>query len=73
MPRRPDLPSTKRNVQVYDEDWQFLSERYGVGGVQPVGVGPLIREIIHRKVREIRAREQQGVDALQTLQGEFAK
>lgn len=62
MPKRSDLPSSKKSLPIYDEDWEFLFDRYGPGGLQAIGVGPVIREIVHRKVKEIRAKEQDRLD-----------
>lgn len=62
MPRRTELPTLIRNVLIYTEDWDFLAARFGAGSLRPTGVGPIIREIVHRKVQELRAREREAID-----------
>ena len=57
MVKKSELPSRPRHINVNDEDWEFLAARFGPTSMQPVGVSAVIREIVHRKVRELRARE----------------
>lgn len=61
--RRIELPCTKKTLQLYEEDWLWLMERYGQSGINPVGVTPVIREIIHRKIQELRALEQSKLES----------
>ena len=70
MPRRTELPTVTRNILIYEEDWDFLSQRFGAGSLRPVGAGPIIREIVHRKVQEIREKEREAIN--QTLSEENA-
>lgn len=62
MSRRTELTCIKKTLLLYEEDWQFLSEHYGAEGLHSIGVTPIIREIIHRKVGELRDKMQQKLD-----------
>lgn len=53
MPRTPPLPVTKRHVAIYDEDWDFLDTHYGRYSASQLGISAAIREIVHRRVREL--------------------
>lgn len=62
MRQRPQFPQTKRKIPIYDEDWEYLLRRFGrlefgIGG------GPVIRELVHRRVREMQNTESDIRDA----------
>jgi len=58
MTRKSPLPQARRHILVYDEDWEFLASLYGPGGLQPsMGISPAIRAIIHKWVRNFKARQ----------------
>lgn len=63
MPRKIELPATKRHLHINDEDWDFLYARFGPEGANPTGVAVVIRAIIHKRVQELRAREAALADA----------
>ena len=41
------LPQHRRHIFIYDEDWEWLSERYGADGL----VSAAIRAIIHKYIQ----------------------
>ena len=59
MSRKSIEPVSPRHIYVYDEDWSYLTERFGVRGFGQtrIGVGPAVRAIIHSWVKATRARE----------------
>lgn len=73
MTRRSLLPQSRRHIFVYDEDWSWLSDNFGILALNPrnrVGVSFAIREIIHRRVRELRAQQEQQLDQEQVHEKE---
>lgn len=59
--RKGKLPQTRRHILVYDEDWAFLHQWFGKNS--PISsVSEAVRAIIHDKVREFKARQEQAVD-----------
>lgn len=60
MPRKARLPQSPRHILVYDEDWEWLGALVGPNGLhRHMTVSQVIREIIHKKVAQMR---QQMVD-----------
>lgn len=58
MPKRSALPQSRHHLMLFDEDWEYLSSRYGASGVTShVGVGEVIRALVHKAVRQLRAAE----------------
>lgn len=55
--KRFDLPSTPRHILIYDEDWSFLQEKFGPNSASRYGTGPAIRDYIHKRVLELKAKE----------------
>ena len=54
--KKSDLPTSKRHVHLYDEDWDFLLAEFGPGGQQRhIGVSAAIRAIVHQKVLGMKA------------------
>ena len=50
MSRKTDLPTSRRHVLIYDEDWSFLENHYGNYSTNRIGAGIAARQIIHRAV-----------------------
>lgn len=57
MPKKLNLPSSKRHVLLFDEDWEYLEARFGPSGIRPVGISRVIRAIIHQKVQALKVAE----------------
>lgn len=57
MAKKHSLPQSRRHIFINDEDWEFLESRFGKSSPTPKGVGWIIRELIHAKVKQIRERE----------------
>jgi hypothetical protein len=62
MSRKTEIPSSRRHIFVYDEDWEFLEKAYGNASENRMGVGPAIRNIIHVYVGSLKAKVQKKVD-----------
>ncbi len=54
MPKLSNLPSSRRHIMVYDEDWAFLSEHFAKGTEANMGEGVAVRELIHKRVIAMR-------------------
>jgi hypothetical protein len=63
MSRRHRLPTRSFHCLLFAEDLEWLESRFGLQGQRPVGVGNIIREIVHKRVAQVRAREVEELDA----------
>ena len=64
MPRS-EIKTSRRHIQLYDEDWEFLMEQYGPSGARPeVGTGGAIRAIVHAKVVAMREKLENKFDTI---------
>ena len=50
-----ELPTSRRHVHLYDEDWVFLTEFFSPQNGQDIGVSEAIRTILHARVRQLKA------------------
>lgn len=64
MPRKSSEPLTARHIELYDSDWEFLNVHFGRGSAQPIGAGRLVRDIVRKKVRQLKEHQAQRVDGL---------
>lgn len=62
MSKRSVLPQSRRHLLLYDEDWEFIEQRFCADNGNTPGV--LIREMLHRRVMELREKENQAVSAV---------
>ena len=62
MNQRLNQPATRRHIEIYDEDWKFLSENFGKNSSHPIGVGPTIRQLVHVRVKGLRANFEAKLD-----------
>ena len=62
--KRFSEPVRSRHIEIYESDWEFLENNFGNGSVSRVGVGPTIREIVHQKVKWLRAKQIERLDQL---------
>lgn len=71
MPRKSPFPQSRRHVQVYDEDWEYLASVYNPENGSAIrGPGHAIREIIHRQVLRIRENAAQIFEAKRKKESE---
>ena len=70
MRQRPTRPQTKRKIPIYDEDWEYLLTRFGKIELG-IGAGPVIRELVHRRVREMQNKESDIRDREQDREQEY--
>jgi hypothetical protein len=62
MPRKSEIPQTRRHVHIYDEDWEWLNRNYGPDSESKVGISTAIRQIIHKFVSTKQAEIQERID-----------
>lgn len=58
MSRKALLPQSRRHLWIYDEDWAFLRKNFDNNG----GVGPIVRQIIHLYVGNLKAKQQKAIE-----------
>lgn len=56
------LSYSRRHIQVFDEDWEFLEKHFGMQSRKRIGAGTMCRNIIHVYVKKIRANAQAQLD-----------
>lgn len=64
MSKRHTRPTSRHHVLIEDDDWALLSQMYGAGSTQEVGIGAVVRAIVHQACNKIRARQEQAIDGL---------
>lgn len=64
MSRKAIYPQSRRHILIYDEDWEYLSRRYGQNSISRVGIGAMIRNMIHLHVKALREREDSKAEDL---------
>jgi hypothetical protein len=70
LSKRHILPCRKFHTELYSEDLDFLEARFGRSGDRFLGVGRAIREIVHKRVREMKSRIQAEVDRQQSAESQ---
>lgn len=61
----PKLPISAHHLYLFDEDWDYLMQRFGPGGPESnVGVSRAIRLVVHQRVNGLRGKEARAVDEL---------
>lgn len=68
MTRRSVEPTRRFHLFLYKRDLDYLERRFGAGAPssQRLGVGTACREIIHDRVKKLRARENERLNAIST-------
>jgi hypothetical protein len=56
MSKRSELPTIKRHLAIYEEDWHWLEANFGLHTANAVGAGKAIRLMVHKRVRELKAK-----------------
>jgi hypothetical protein len=64
MSRRSILPSSRRHVNIFDEDWNYLERTFGMYSYPNISAGVIIRLIVHDAVKEIKEREAELLQSL---------
>ena len=62
MTRATTNPSSRRHILVYDEDWEWLEAQYHLQDSSGMTPGVLIRELIHKHVKTIKAHYARALD-----------
>lgn len=65
MSKKAERPQSRHHIMIWDEDWEYLSRRFGRGGEhESLGISGAIRHLIHAKVQGYKLLEAQAVDGL---------
>jgi len=56
MSKKAERPQSRRHIQIYDQDWEYLNKRF----IYP---GPIVRQMVHLAVKGLRQRELDRADA----------
>ena len=64
MSKKAVYPQSRRHILVYDEDWEYLDRRYGKNTTSRIGMGAMIRNMIHLHVKALREREERKAEEL---------
>lgn len=64
MSRKIERPAVARHIHIFQEDWEFLEQFFGRGTANPIGPSKAIRNIVHKHVGAIRARQLEAIDGL---------
>jgi hypothetical protein len=65
MSKRSLFPQSRRHIWVYDKDWAFLDAHFGDQSESKMGVGAMVREIVHNYVERLKARQAGAQDTEQ--------
>jgi hypothetical protein len=57
--KRSPVKQSRRHVWLYDEDWEWIKQRYS----GTIGPSEAVRKIIHTMVLRIKQQEQHAVEA----------
>lgn len=70
MTRRSVEPTRRFHLFLYERDIEYLERRFGYGAPssQRLGVSTACREIIHARVKALRARENERLNAITIAQ-----
>ena len=60
MSKRSTEPQSRRHVFVFDSDWEYLNQVYGMDSPSRLGAGAAVRMIVRAKVRQLRELEAQA-------------
>lgn len=69
MSKRSILPQTRRHIWLYDEDWEFMLQMWGRDSPSRVGVSVAIRELIHRRIGQIKQSQVDELDEQREVVG----
>lgn len=69
MSKKAPFPQTRRHVMIYDEDWTWLVQNYGVGSHgAALGISGFIKNVVNQRIRGMRAKANGELDRLRDLQ-----
>ena len=55
MSKKAERPQSRRHIQIYDQDWEYLNKRF-------IDPGPIGRQMVHLAVKQLRQRELDRAD-----------
>ena len=55
MSKKAERPQSRRHIQIYDQDWEYLNKRF----IYP---GPIVRQMVHLAVKQLHQRELDRAD-----------
>lgn len=56
MSKKAERPQSRRHIQIFDQDWEYLTKRF----LYP---GPIVRQMVHLAVKQLHQRELDRADA----------
>jgi hypothetical protein len=62
MSKKLTLPATRRHLEIFNEDWEFLESEYGRYSASRVGISEVVRAMIHKWVLTLKARAAEAAD-----------
>jgi hypothetical protein len=62
MSKRTEKPTVARHLKLYEEDWLFLCEHYGPDSPTKYGPGAVVRELLHARIKAIKATMTRAVE-----------
>jgi len=68
--KRSLFPQSRRHIWVYDKDWAFLDSHFGDTSESRMGVGAMVREIVHNYCERLKARQAGVEDQARQVTGE---
>ena len=68
MSKKLELPTTSIHIQIFTEDKTFLEEWCRLH--QAVGLGEALRRIVHSRVKALRAKQVEALDAAPPAEAE---
>lgn len=63
MSKKSERAQSRRHVMVYDEDWAWLEANFGSASEKKIGVGTMIKRIVHTYVRRLRQNVEDRMDS----------
>jgi hypothetical protein len=62
--RKIERPAVARHIHIFEEDWDFLEQYFGRRSANPIGPSKAIRNIVHKHIGAIRAKQLAAIDEM---------
>ncbi|MCK9361754.1 hypothetical protein M0Q28_06060 [Patescibacteria group bacterium] len=63
MSKKTILPTSRRHVMMFDEDWEWLEGQYGANSPSKIGVAEAVRIVVHNFCKRQREAVNARIDA----------
>jgi hypothetical protein len=57
-------PTIDRHIDLYKSDWEFIESHFGRSSSSRFGAARFVREVVHLKVKALRAKEIEALDGI---------